>query len=251
MCIRDRQSNILDPTDISGLSMSRSLFMSDNLPDRLEARHEGSGYNVFGLKATTNGQRHYTLSDHHVITSDDLVENGMNSFQRVERDVDVRDLDLKYIKHYPTLALDPDVDLEEAAQNLEDVTDADGNIIPGGRKYSPSKTWEPLSTLVTEYREFSRLYDYMRFALLSADSTTDPALAPGIHHVQYLIPDVKITLPNSDVNAAGTFLFQLRDESSESTPIKNVFVSTHAPDIILDPHINDEVNERIHQTAPI
>ena len=225
--------DLLQPVSIP---MTRALLKADNLPQALEKRRSGAGYNVFGLKATVDGRHSYTLSGTLNTTANNLNEAGMNSFSRKEVDLSARGLDLLYTVHYPTIGQIPDFDDTDLVAQVGASYDDNGGV------YEHKTQWSPLEELIKEEHEYVELYNLLKFSLMSGDATARSDLTPGIANIHCIIPDVKITLHNSDVNAAGTYLFTLNNG-------QHVFAATHSANTILNPHIMT-TTAGSKQTAP-
>ena len=79
-----------------------------------------------------------------------------------------------------------------------------------------------LSEFVTQRPEYSRLTDRLKLAITILDQSDGASKYPGVSKYISAMPDIKITLPGSDISAEGSFLFSTSNGD-------NVFVGTHSP----------------------
>lgn len=165
-----------------------SLFDNFDLPNKFIKNGEdvyinmaGSNYNVDGFKNRNTGLTGSSV--------DFLSEKEINTFTTKNLDININDLDIQ--------------------TNYMDFLNRDLTFIsiPGFGAPPPK-----ISSEVSSMQEFLennpnllKIRDYLKFSL------TNVGLESGSNNIYNIIPDIKLTIPGSDVNSSAKFLFTTQD----------------------------------------
>ena len=171
------------------------------VPKKFEDREKGAGFTAFGYNYTLANKLICENSKSTFFSVDSLNETNMQSFSEKVKDIDINNLSInvkQFIPYYELL--DIDIGTVKPVSTNNDYSIADN-------KFSRSN-YSTLEELLIDRPELTEIKNKLDVVLTITKQTqvAYPVNGPLLS----VLPDIKVTIPGTDVEAAGTHLFTTR-----------------------------------------
>lgn len=214
-------SNLILPLELRD-GQIKHLADNSDIPDKIEPRESGIGFSAFGLGYTWNRSLVCDNSSDVFFKDLNLRENNLNSFPEKVIDTNLSKFKMSIMETQPFI--------DYSVNNLNQSYRVDDDVYD-------------FAEFLSVRPELGRIRDYLKFALSYQGKGS--GLDAGFSEIEStvkILPDIKITIPSTDVNAAGTFLYTLPNGD-------NVFVADHTYNALLKPKQISQVNNPPYLTS--
>ena len=183
--------------------------LSNNLDiaQKFEDREKGAGFTAFGYNYTLDGK---LICEHSQSTSfsiDSLNERNMQSFSEKARNINVKELPIQVKQFLPYVKFEDYRELGDIG-TVTSVAAGNDYSIADNPKYIYQKNIT-LESLLVDRPELAEIKNRLDLVLTITNQTEEVHPIDGT--LLSILPDIKVTLPGTDVEAVGAHLFTTKN----------------------------------------
>ena len=178
-----------------------------DIAQKFEDREKGAGFTAFGYNYTLDGK---LICEHSQSTSfsiDSLNERNMQSFSEKARNIKVKELPIQVKQFLPYVKFEDYRELGDIG-TVTSVAAGNDYSIADNPKYIYQKNIT-LESLLVDRPELAEIKNRLDLVLTITNQTEEVHPIDGT--LLSILPDIKVTLPGTDVEAVGTHLFTTKN----------------------------------------